>query len=637
MKKSIIFSLLAALLVCTSCNNKSETAKEPVDYVNPYMGNISHLLVPTFPVVHLPNSMLRVYPEKCFHTGDRSEFSALLMKGLPVIATNHRERSAFSISPIQGNEDLKPYIIYSYDNEKVTPYSYGVYFDEKGIQVNFAPSHQAGIYVIEFEKEGEDNILIFNTFDGAMQVSDNGVSGFEKINLHSDNIKHHNTKVFVFFETQEKPISSGVISNGKIDTEQKKAEGKSQAVALNFGKQKKIYLRYGVSFISEEQAQKNLQREINTYNVCEVAKKGRDIWNNALGKIQVKGGSEQQKTVFYTSLYRTYERMINISEDGRYYSAFKGEGEVLNDEGRPFFVDDWIWDTYRATHPLRVLIEPELLDDMIYSYIRMAEQSEEGWMPTFPEITGDTHRMNSNHAVAVVWDAYSKGLRGFDLERAYIASRKAIMESTLIPWVRAKAGVLDDFFKEHGYFPALRAGEPEFVKEVHHFEKRQPVAVTLGTAYDYWCLAQIAKELGLNEDYDYFMKGSYNYRNLYKLDPELGGFFHPKDHDGKFIEKANNWVVLYNPQKDNVPNIVDFTYDFSGGPGAREFYSENNAWTYRWDVPHNVADLVNLMGGHENFAKNLDRTFAEPIKWKPVFYAMLPDQTANVGQFTMAN
>jgi predicted alpha-1,2-mannosidase len=639
MKKYFYLLLLPVcmLFVVSACNCNSSSGsrakKAPVDYVNPYMGNISKLLVPTFPVIHLPNSMLRVYPEKCFHTGERSEFSALLIKGLPVIATNHRERSAFSISPVQGNEGLKPFIIYSYDQEKITPYSYEVFLDEKEIQVNFAPSHQAGIYQIEFEKDGEDNILIFNTFDGMMQVTDNGVSGYEKINLHSQNIKHDNTKVFVFFETQEKPISGGVISNGKIDTDKKQVEGRSQAVALNFGNQKKIHLRYGVSFISAEQAQKNLNREITTYDHRKIAQAGRDIWNNALGKIAVKGGSDDQKTVFYTSLYRTYERMINISEDGQYYSAFAG-GKVLADEGIPFYVDDWIWDTYRAVHPLRVLIEPELLVDMIHSYIRMAEQSEEGWMPTFPEITGDTHRMNSNHAVAVVWDAYIKGLRGFDLEKAYNASRAAIMESTLIPWVRARAGVLDEFYKEHGFFPALRAGEKEFVAEVNSFERRQPVAVTLGTAYDYWCLAQIAKELKKEEDYVYFLKGSYNYRNLY----HSNGFFHPRDHDGKFIDRANNYVILYNPQKDNVPDIVDFDYRFSGGPGAREFYSENNAWTYRWDVPHNVADLVELMGGPNKFAENMDKTYSEPLgKGKSAFYALLPDQTANVGQFTMAN
>jgi predicted alpha-1,2-mannosidase len=189
------------------------------------------------------------------------------------------------------------------------------------------------------------------------------------------------------------------------------------------------------------------------------------------------------------------------------------------------------------------------------------------------------------------------------------------MESTLIPWVRAEAGELDAFYKEKGYFPALKPGEEEYVNNVNRGEKRQPVAVTLGTCYDDWCLSQIARTLGLEDDYRYFLKRSYNYRNLYNAQT---GFFHPKDKDGNFIEP--------------------FDYRFSGGMGARDYYDENNGWTYRWDVQHNFSDLVHLMGSPEAFAANLDATFREPLgRSKFDFYAQLPDQTGNVGQFTMGN
>jgi predicted alpha-1,2-mannosidase len=128
-------------------------------------------------------------------------------------------------------------------------------------------------------------------------------------------------------------------------------------------------------------------------------------------------------------------------------------------------------------------------------------------------------------------------------------------------------------------------------------------------------LAQIAKKLGKDEDYKYFLNHSYNYRNLYN--PETA-FFHPKDIDGNFIQP--------------------FDYKFSGGMGARDYYDENNGWTYRWDVAHNPADLIKLMGSPENFVKNMDQTFREPLgRSKFEFYAQLPDQTGNVGQFTMGN
>jgi predicted alpha-1,2-mannosidase len=223
--------------------------------------------------------------------------------------------------------------------------------------------------------------------------------------------------------------------------------------------------------------------------------------------------------------------------------------------------------------------------------------------------------MNSNHAVATVIDAYRKGLRGFDLEKAYVSCMKGITEKTLAPWSGKPAGELDRFYREHGYIPALREDESETIPEVHSFERRQPVAVTLGTAYDEWCLAQIAKELGKTEDYEYFLRSSYNYRNLFNSET---AFFHPKDSKGEFI--------------------MPFDYKFSGGQGARGYYGENNAWTYRWDVQHNIADLISLMGGNEAFISNLDATFTEPLgKSKFEFYAQLPDHTGNVGQFSMAN
>lgn len=146
----------------------------------------------------------------------------------------------------------------------------------------------------------------------------------------------------------------------------------------------------------------------------------------------------------------------------------------------------------------------------------MAGQMKHNWWPTFPEITGDSRRMNSNHGVASVIDAYRKGLRGFDLEKAYEACKGAITEKTLAPWSGMPAGELDQFYKEHGYIPALHEGEKETIPEVNSFEKRQPVAVTLGTSYDEWCLGQLAGELGKKDDAAYFGKASFNYRNLFR-------------------------------------------------------------------------------------------------------------------------
>ena len=502
--ETTISACLLAMMFFSCTTSDKVPSKDFVDYVNPYIGNISHLLVPTYPTVHLPNSMLRVYPERGDFTSDR-------INGLPVVVTSHRGSSAFNLSPVQGDVS-RPVVSYSYDLEKITPYSYSVYLDEDDIQVDYAPSHQAGIYHISFHTEG-DNALVINTRNGMLATEENGVSGYQII----DNTP---TKIYLYLETSQSPVKKGVLTEGKVDTERQ--EGKT--ISLFYGTESKLDVRYGISFISAEQAKKNLQRDITTYDVKAVADAGRKIWNETLGKITVEGGSEDEKEIFYTSLYRTYERMINISEDGKYYSAF--DGKIHEDGGTPFYTDDWIWDTYRATHPLRILIEPQKELEMIRSYIRMAEQSDRGWMPTFPEVTGDSHRMNGNHAVAVIWDAYCKGLGDFDLEAAYEACKGAITEKTLLPWLRLPVTELDKFYQEKGYFPALGVDEKETCAAVHSFEKRQAISVMLGNCYDSWCLAQIAKVLNKPEEYKRFMKMSYTYRNVYNAET---GFFHPKN------------------------------------------------------------------------------------------------------------
>jgi predicted alpha-1,2-mannosidase len=594
----IKFLWAATALIFTACSTFTNADKEPVDYVNPLIGNISHLLVPTYPTIHLPNSILRVYPERNDFTGD-------VLNGLPLVVISHRGSSAFNLSPFQGDEkEIRPVIPFSYDLEKITPYSYSVYLDEQQTSVDFAVSSQSASYEFNFGKN-LPSYLILNSKNGGLKWDGDAVSGYQKIG--------ENMSVYIYIKPEYKPEKVAVLKEKTLE-EKNEASGENACIILRFENNiKKLRLNYGISFISEEQAQKNLNREIKSFDLETLKASGRDIWNKALSKIEVKGNSENDKTIFYTSLYRTFERPVCISEDGRYFSA--SDGTVHSDNGTPFYTDDWIWDSYRAHHPLRILIEPSKEENILHSFVEMASQTKHNWMPTFPEITGDSRRMNSNHGVASVIDAYRKGLRGFDLKKAYMASKQGITEKTLAPWSGKPAGKLDQFYKDKGYIPALKNGETEMFPEVHSFEKRQPVAVTLGTSYDQWCLSQIAKELGNTDDYNYFLRCSFNYRNLFNPQTK---FFHPKDSDGVFIEP--------------------FDYVFSGGMGAREYYGENNAWIYRWDVQHNVADLIDLMGGKENFIRNLDSMFIQPLgRSKFEFYGQLPDHTGNVGQFSMAN
>ena len=588
--------LLVSLFLCASFT-ASSAVQEPVDYVNPYIGNISHMLVPTFPTIQLPNSLMRIYPT-------RGEYTHEMLDGLPMVVTNHRERSAFCMSVTQSNS-LQPIVSTNWDQEKITPYDYRVQISDNSIDVHLAVSHQSAIYELTFQDPSKPATVLLYSEDGKMQLDGRMASASQRLS--------HNMNIFFSGEFDVEPEQVGILSDGQISGK-KQIEKSDACGALRFpAGTKKVCFRYGISLISVEQARKNLSREQGSvFNLAKVADEGRKEWNETLKNIMVQGGTEDEKTVLYTSYYRTFERPVCLSEDGRYFSAF--DGKVHEDNGKAFYTDDWIWDTYRAAHPLRALIQPEKQENIIESFLRMAEQMGTNWMPTFPEMTGDTRRMNSNHGVSMVADALYKGLK-VDAKRAFEYCRKGIEEKTLAPWSGEPAGYIDNFYKEHGYIPALRKGEKETDPNVSGFEKRQPVAVTLGTSYDEWCLSRIAEYLGDKELQQKYLKLSYNYRNVWNSETK---FFHPKDKDGNFIE--------------------NFDYRFSGGIGARDAYDENNGWTYRWDVQHNFADLADLMGGREELVKNLDQTFTESMgRGKREFYTQLPDQTGNIGQFTMAN
>ena len=575
--------------------------KEPVDYVNPYMGNISHLLVPTFPTVQLPNSMLRVYPVRADYTAD-------LLGGLPLIVTHHRERSAFNLAVYQGDVaaiGARP-AGYTYDNERLTPYSFYVYLDSACVDVDYAVAPQAAAYRLGLRRKDKPSYIMLSSADGRLAVSGNAVSGWQSLDGR--------TRVYIHAEFEQAPVRTYVVKGGKA-VPGTAAEGRGACLAIGMpGGTAQVRMRYGVSFISAEQAARNMRRDAPSYDLDALKAAGRRAWNEALGRIEVVGGEEKDKEVFYTSMYRYYERQVCMSEDGRYYSAT--DGKIHDDGGRPYYTDDWVWDTYRAAHPLRALLEPGKEADIVNSLVTMAVQGDSLWMPTFPESTGDSRRMNSNHGTAVVADALCKGITAFDVDAAYRACIGGIYYKSLAPWSGTNpGGWLNRFYIKHGYIPSLRPGEKEWLPDVNPGERRQPIAVTLGTAYDEWCLSRIAAYLGLDDDRLKYERRALNYRNVYN--PETR-FFHPKDSSGRFISPLD--------------------YAFDGGMGARDYYGENNGWVYRWDVPHSIADLISLHGGADRFNADLDQTFRQPLgRSKFEFYAMLPDHTGNVGQFSMAN
>jgi predicted alpha-1,2-mannosidase len=556
--------------------------------VNTRIGNISILLVPTFPTTHLPNSMLRMIPAHGEFVDDR-------MSGLPLNVPSHRRGDVLHLMPYCGNpENLNPHHQYYYDQEYSTPYYYSVWLDEYAIAAEFAPAAQAGVYAFTFEEDAPRYVTLRTVNTGEIHTEGKAMSGFED---------YHGVKHYFHLEFEHNPVQTG----------DKNAGQRAVRFAQFDTSLKTVRLRYGISYISVEQAKKNMERDISDFDINRVAKNARKVWNSTLGKIKVEGGTDDEKTTFYTSLYRAHERMVNISEDGRYYSAF--DRQIHEDEGVPFWTDDWIWDTYHASHPLQVILAPAKEEQKLASYIRMYEQSAEKWMPTFPTIYGDWHGMDGNHAAVVFADALCKGLH-FDVNKAFEGMKRTVLTESMLPWYRAPKTELDDFYHENGWYPAFQPGKKE------PYEPDSPIgralayagcpaaSITLAAAYDDWCIAQMAKSLGKTDDYDFFNRRSLNYRNLFNKET---GFFHPKDRDGKFIEP--------------------FDCIFSSN-----YFQESNAWTSLWDVHHNIPDLIGLMGGNEPFIRKLDQLFIEGLglpKWH--YYKQFPNATGNIGQYFAGN
>jgi len=371
-----------------------------------------------------------------------------------------------------------------------------------------------------------------------------------------------------------------------------------------------VQLKYALSYLDSEQARKNFDSELSDQNFGELAASARAAWETELNKIRVKGGSDAQKRSFYTALYRTHERMIDITEDGRYFSGYD---QSVHESDRPFYVDDWVWDTYRAQHPLRTILAPVQEQDMLHSYVEMYKQS--GWMPTFPQVFRNHACMNSYHSSVLFLDAWRKGQTDFDVEAAYEGVRKNVTEGTWIPWRQgSKATPLDKRMDELGFMPALHPGEEETEALVDGFERRQSVAISLGRSFDTWVLSEWAGELGKTEDQARFAEISAQYKRLWSEEHRM---FMPKDDQG-------NWI--------------DIDPKSAGGRGYRDYYDENNGWTYAWHVPHDVPGLMELLGGKEQTCNRLDELFREPLGMsRTAFHVDGGNSTGMVGQFSMGN
>ena len=582
-------NFLVIVLVFLSSNSAYTQMKiiDNLKYVDPQIGGVAPFLVPTRTRIHLPNAMVRMYP-------DRKDYKDDQIKSFPLTTRKHRSDPLFSLLPVSGNvsENSEPISAWDSELEIAHPYYYSTWLEDFNVTLEFSPGEKTGFYRFNYGNKESKKLFLKNLIGGEWQLNEDGsLVGTESF---------EGMKAYAYCVFDVKGDFAQVKTDKKIT---------NSWITWNNAELKQVNFKYGISFISIEQAKNNLEKEIPNWDFEKVKNNAIEKWSNVLDQIEVEGGTEAYRRSFYTALYRSYERMVNISEDGKYYSNYD---KKIHKGEQNFYADDWVWDTFLALHPLRYIVQPDMESDMMASYVRMYQQS--GWLPQFPQIHGDAPPMNGFHSTIMLLDAYNKGINKFDINVAYEAMKKNALEGTMVPWRMGAASPLDKLALKLGYFPALHPEEKETEPLVDSFEKRQAVAVTLAQSYDDWALAQLAKKLGKEQDYQYFSKTAKNYQNLYWKEK---GFFMPKDAAGKWI---------------------DIDPKFDGGMGGRDYYDENNGWTYLWNVQQDILGLQKLMGGRDVFESRLDQLFREDLgRSVYALNARFPDFTGIVGQFSMGN
>lgn len=581
-----------------------------LQYIDPTIGNIAPLLNTNRPVVHLPNQMVRTHPRRQDYLDDQ-------ITGFPLLSLNViTPQVIFSVRPAKGtitDADWNERMTYDHDMEITRPWYYATTLIDKDIRVEHTVGKKCGIYRFKFPKGVKKHVLLTHCYDSGLYdiAADNTITGTEFV---LDSIHAQKGKAYMYATFSGKPVgtkSEGDKDWGKYTVQGALATPKmmdGQKVAMSYAENDPdiIEFRFAVSFISPEQAKQNYKDELTNITFDQLAAQGKAIWKKAIGQIKVEGGTISQKRTFYTALYRSYVRMLNINEGGKYFSGYD---DKVHDDKRPMYTDDYTWGDYIAQHPLRAILNPEQEGDMLQSYVNMYEQS--GWMPEYPKVFGDRPGMFGFYSSVMFLDAYRKGIKNFDAKKALEGMLKNAEQATMLASTNGPKSALEDFYYENGYYPALHVGEAEtdpFAKA--HHSARSAVAVTLAASYNDWAVGQLAKELGNDSVYKKYVPKASNYKNLWDKDKML---FMPKDDKGE-------WVDI-DPKNQ-----------------GQSYYNENNGYTYKWNVQHDIEGLIELMGGKDKFEHELDQFFREGLgSSRAAFYNKFPDMTGLIGQFSMGN
>lgn len=462
---------------------------------------------------------------------------------------------------------------FHHEREKASPGYYAVHLEDYDIDAELTATTRTGFHRYTFNRAGEGHVVIDPThvigigkheyitlsdylLDTELEIlSDTEVSGFKHTNGSAGNRRVY------FYARFSKPFQKGRIAVDDKFTDDKKAAGYNTKALLSFDMEagEKLVVKVGLSFVSREGARKNFEAEAAEKSFDEVLAAAEATWRAHLSKISVKGGTDRQRRIFYTALYHALLGPVIINDvDGRYYV----EGKVYQDTANQYSSFS-TWDTFRAQHPLLVLLEPERVREIVHSLI--SRHTMAGVDIPIWELCGfDNMVMTGYTPVSVIYDAIVKGIPGIDEEAAYAAMKSVAMNEEKGS-VFAKGSIVKQI-KEHGFVTA------ELVQSATH---------TMEYAYQDWCIAQMAERLGKGEDTGYFRERAESYKHIFR--PETG-YMWPRLPDGGWVEfDTTNWEEM------------------------QAHYITGNIWGYSTFLLHDVPYLLETRGGKAGLAGWLDR------------------------------
>ena len=604
-------NLIVFIFICGSLNSFSQlvnTVSDPVEWVNPLMGTDSKGSLSngnTYPAICVPWGMNFWVPQTgAMGNGWQYQYSADKIRGFK---QTHQpspwmnDYGQFAIMPVTKKlvfrqDDRASW--FSHKAETAKPYYYSVYLADADVVTEITPTERAAQFRFTFP-QSDSSFIVVDAFDRGSYVkilpAERKIVGYTTRNSRGvpENFKNY----FVIYI--DKPFSLSYTWHDSTlvrDSIEMRANHSGAIIGFKTQKGEKINLRVASSFISYEQAETNLKKEIGNDSFDETRTKAKTAWNKQLGRLIPEGGTVDEIRTFYSCLYRTVQfpqKHYEIDESGKiiHYSPYNGQ--VLPGY---MYAGTGFWDTFRALYPFLNLVYPstnkEMQEGLLNAY------KEGGFLPEWSS-PGFRNIMVGNNSASVVADAYIKGMRGYDINTLYEALQKGANNEGPMTAV-GRAGV--KYYNELGYVP-------------YDVNIRENAARTLEYAYDDFAIYQLAKALKRPQDeVELYRKRAMNYRNLF--DPETK-LMRGKNKDGSF-------QTPFNP--------------FKWG----DAFTEGNSWHYSWSVFHDVQGLINLMGGKETFAKMLDSVFQmSPVfdesYYRGVIHEIREMQIMNMGQYAHGN